>query len=50
MTDNSNKVEFGGKGGGVIGDSNHSLIGFIHCGKVNSSCEGLIYGLMVAIG
>ena len=28
-------------GGGVIADSNHSLIGLIHCGKINSSCEGV---------
>ena len=39
-----------GGGGGVIADGNHSLIGLIHCGKINSSCEGLIYGPMVAIG
>ena len=26
---------------GVIADSNHSLIGLIHCGKINSSCEGV---------
>ena len=41
-TDNASKVLSWGRemgGGGVIADSNHSLIGLIHCGKINPSCD-----------